>query len=269
MESRVSGIYMNELFAWLYDNTPMYVSREDVGFFVDEAVASGGPVLELGCGTGRVLLPVARANIEVTGLDCAEPMVARLEEKLAREPEEVQGRVRIARADMRDFDLGRQFRLVMIPFRPFQHLITVDEQMACLGCIRRHLSPNGRLVFDCFHPDLRKLTDPAGFEEAEEFSGHKLPDGRLLRRTHRFAARHVAEQYNDVEIIHHLTDAEGRTERVVQAFPFRYCFRYEVEHLLARCGFRLVELFGNFDRSPFADESPQMIFIAERAAAGE
>jgi SAM-dependent methyltransferase len=269
MNAESSGGYIDARIAWLYDHTPMYVSREDVGFFVDEAVASGGPVLELGCGTGRVLLPVARAGLEVTGLDLSEPMLARLREKLARERREVQERVTIAHGDIRGFDLGRTFALAMIPFRPFQHLIAVDEQMACLRRARHHLAAGGRLVFDCFHPNLRKLSDPAQFQETEDFSGHKLPDGRALRRTHRFVARHAAEQYNDVEMISYVTDASGRTEQVVHAFPFRYVFRYEVEHLLARCGFRLVELFGNFDRSPFGDESPQMIFVAEKAESVE
>jgi hypothetical protein len=69
-----------------------------------------------------------------------------------------------------------------------------------------------------------------------------------------------------VEIIHYVTYPDGRTERLVQAFPFRYFFRYEVEHLLARCGFRVIDLFGSFDRSPLQDNSPEMIFVAAKCA---
>ena len=85
-----------------------------------------------------------------------------------------------------------------------------------------------------------------------------------MRRTHRLKALHRAEQVNDVEMIFYVTYPDGHTERLVQAFPFRYFFRYEVEHLLARCGFRVVELLGGFDRSPLDDNSPEMIFVAEK-----
>jgi SAM-dependent methyltransferase len=268
MKARNSGGYVDDRLAWLYDQVPSYVSREDVEFFVGEAVACGGPVLEMGCGTGRVLLPIARAGIEITGLDLSEAMLGRLRSKLAAEPEEVQRRVRLVHGDMCGFDLGRRFALITIPFRPFQHLITVEEQMACLGCARRHLAEGGRLVFDVFNPDLGKLADPARLAEAEDFAGAKLSDGRTARRTHRFAATHRAEQYNDIEMVYYLTDAEGRTERVVHGFPFRTVFRYEMEHLLARCGFRVAQFFGNFDRSPFTDASPQMIFVAEKHEEG-
>jgi len=264
MTAKTSGGYVDARIAELYDHVPTYVSREDVGFFVDEATASGGPALELGCGTGRVLLPTARAGTEITGVDLAEPMLAILRAKLEQEPEEVRERVKLAHADMCEFDLGERFALITIPFRPFQHLISVHEQMACLRCANHHLEASGKLILDVFHLDFRRMCDPKYTSETEDFADVELPDGRKVRRTHRMVAYHRAEQYNDIEMIYYLTHPDGRTERLVQAFPFRYLFRYEVEHLLARCGFRVAELFGNFDRSPFTDDSPQMIFVAEK-----
>ena len=76
---------------------------------------------------------------------------------------------------------------------------------------------------------------------------------------------HRAEQFSDVELIYYITDANGRTERLVQGFPMRYFFRYEVEHLLARCGFSIVDVFGDCDKSPLGDNSPEMIFVARKA----
>jgi SAM-dependent methyltransferase len=266
MRAENSGGYANARLAELYDQVPAYVSREDVALFVEEAVASGGPVLELGCGTGRVLLPTARAGVAITGLDLSQAMLGALRRKLAQEPAEVQARVRLVHGDMCEFDLGQRFACVTIPFRPFQHLITVAEQMACLRSANRHLARGGRLVLDLFHPDLAKLADPGQGRETQDFADAPLPGGGRVSRTHRFAATHRAEQYNDVEMIYHVTGPDGRTERIVHTFPFRYVFRYEMEHLLARCGFRVAELFGDFDLSPFADDSPQMIFVAEKCA---
>src|SRR5688500_8881701 len=103
----------------LYDHVTAYRERADVGFFVDEAARSGGPVLEVGCGTGRVLIPTARAGVEIVGLDLSDHMLERCRANLSSESEEVRSRVTLVKGDMRSFRLGREFRLVTIPFRPF------------------------------------------------------------------------------------------------------------------------------------------------------
>jgi SAM-dependent methyltransferase len=264
MSRKTSGGYINPRLAEIYDLVPMYVSREDLQFFVDRAVASGGPVLELGCGTGRVLLPTARAGVRITGLDLAEPMLARLRGKLDDETDEVRERIDLVQADMCDFDLGRRFALAMIPFRPFQHLITVEEQLGCLRCANRHLEAHGKLIIDMFHLNYLKVFGPGWDERHQDLDNHELPDGRKISRWYRTVARHESEQYLDVEMVYELTNGDGTAEQVVQAFPFRWFFRYEVEHLLARCGFAVAEIVGDFDGSPFGDESQQMIFIAEK-----
>ena len=148
-----------------YDHMEAYSSRPDVGFFVELAQESRGPVLEVGCGTGRVLIPTARAGVEIVGLDLSPSMLAVCREGLAAEPAEVQARVQLVEADMRDFDLGREFALATIPFRPFQHLTTVEDQIACLHAIHRHLRPGGRLVLDIFNPYLPALVEEARLAE--------------------------------------------------------------------------------------------------------
>src|SRR4029077_5790828 len=92
---------------------------------------------------------------------------------------------------------------------------------------------------------------------------YKTTDGRQVRITERVAAFHRAEQINDVEMIYSGTHPGGPTRRLGFAWPLRFFFRYEVEHLLARCGFRVEALYGDFDRTPIRDESPEMIFVAE------
>jgi hypothetical protein len=92
----------------------------------------------------------------------------------------------------------------------------------------------------------------------------ELPDGRVVHRTNRTEAFHPVEQYNDIEFIYYITYLDGHKERLVHAFPMRYFYRYEIEHLLSLCGFKVVELFGNFDKSDFSDDSSEMIFLAEK-----
>ena len=128
--------YGSDELAEIYD--AVYADRDDAGFWTALAPAEGG-TLELACGTGRVLLPLARAGHEVVGLDLSPAMLARCRTRLAAEPAAVRERVRLVQADMTAFDVGRRFALVTSPFRGFQHLTAVTDQLACLGRCHAHL----------------------------------------------------------------------------------------------------------------------------------
>jgi hypothetical protein len=118
-----------------------------------------------------------------------------------------------------------------------------------------------------FQTDAERMHDPVHMREMP-VTEYQTADGRQVRISERVAAFHRAEQRNDVEMIFSVRHKDGRQERLVFAWPLRYFFRYEVEHLLARCGFRVKALFGDFDRTPIHDESPEMIFVADIHQAG-
>ena len=246
----------------LYDHIRLYGERPDVPFYIEAAKRSGGPVLELACGTGRVLLPTARAGVAITGLDRSPEMLARCRDKLATEPADVRSRVDLVEGDMRNFDLGRSFSLATVPFRGFQHLITIADQLACLSSVRRHLAPGGRLVFDLFNPHFKYLIADRS-EEKEDTPTTPLPDGRSLRRTSRVTFVDFIAQTSHVELIWYITDAAGREERRVQPFQMRWFMRAEVEHLLERSGFRIVNVGGDLDMGPLTNESSEIIVISE------
>jgi len=264
MSGRYGGYEEQEFIAEYYDTLYAARNARDVDFFISYSRRAKGRTLELGCGTGRVLIPTALAGCEITGLDLSPFMLRKCWEKLSTQPKEVQQRVRLVQGNMTDFDTGESYSLVTIPFRPFQHLISVEEQKACLGCINRHLTPHGLLILDLFHVFPPATYDPKYWAEQESARDLKLPDGGSLRCANRIADFHRDEQYNDVEIIYYVSYPDGKTERLVQAFPMRYFFRYEVEHLLNLCGFRVAKLFGDYDRSKFFNDSPEMIFVAEK-----
>lgn len=253
-----------------YDHLPVTAGRPDVEFYATAARLHGGPVLELGCGTGRVLLPIARlgGGVRITGLDQSKPMLELAREKLAQESVEVRACARLVEGDMTNFSLGEKFRLVIIPFRPFQHLLEVKQQLACLGCVHRHLEDGGKLILDFFQTDPRRMFDPAFQVEAAHVPAVTLPDGRKVQLTDRVVEYHRTEQWNDVEMNFYVTHPDGRLEKLVHAFAIRYFFRYEVEHLLARSGFRVTEVYGGFDGAPLSDTSSDMIFVAEKCGQG-
>ena len=227
--------------------------RNDAAFYRDLARDVGGPVLELGCGTGRVLLPIALDGLECTGLDRSPAMLDALR---AKQPP---ANLRLVVAPMQDFDLGpARFRLVFSAFRPLQHLYTVEDQLACLACVRRHLAPHGVFAFDVFQPALARIALPEEPEyEEDRFaeSGDEIVRLASLRRD-------VATQIQDVTI----RFERRRDGRVVgsesEHFRMRWYYRYELEHLLARAGFAVVALYGDFDRRPFDGDASEMVFLA-------
>jgi len=249
----------------LYDHVALYRDRPDIAFFVEAASKAGSPVLEVGCGTGRVLIPTARSGVDVVGLDLSPHMLAVCRERLRDEPEAVQSRIRLVQADMRRFDIGRVFTLVTLPFRPFQHLLTVEDQLSCLESIRRHLADGGRLILDVFNPSLDALVNrPLGEETAEE-PEFTAPDGRRVTRRHKTVAHDRFNQIGDFELVYYVNHANGREERLVHAFRLRYLFRFELEHLLARAGFAIEDLYAGYDRSPYGSKYPgELVFVARR-----
>lgn len=251
--------------AQFYDFVVPYRDRPDVPFFVEQAREMGGPVLELGCGTGRVLIPTARAAIDIVGIDLSPDMLAVCRERVASEPAEVRSRIEIYEADMRAVDLGRSFTLVTTPFRSFQHLLSVDDQMAALDTAFRHLKPGGRFILDVFNPDLRILAIADLKVEYGEEPAFLLPDGRRVIRGHRLVERDLIKQVVVGDLVYKVAFPDGREERVVQRYALRYFFRYEVEHLLARCGFELESVYGGYDRTLFGSTYPgDLICVAAK-----
>jgi SAM-dependent methyltransferase len=250
----------------LYDHVELYRDRGDIRFFVDAAREARGPVLELGCGTGRVLIPTARAGVEIVGLDRSPGMLGVCESKLREEPPDVRDRVELVHGDMGDFRLDRSFGLVTVPFRGFQHLTTVAEQVSSLGCIRDHLRPGGLLILDLFNPWLELLVEHEDGTEFGEEPEFVTPDGRRVVRRHRFLSCDRFRQVNCVEMIHDVTHPDGTEEQFAVSFDFRYLFRFEAEHLLARCGFELEHVYSDFERSPYGSEYPgELVLVARRS----
>ncbi len=212
----------------------------DIAFYRDLARASGGPVLELGCGTGRTLLPIARDGINCVGVDASPAMLAVFRRKAPPENLELV-EARMERLELPD----RRFRLVTCPFRAFSHLLDVETQLAALAAVRRHLDPGGTFAFDVFDP---KLARTALAEEPEHLGATFHDGGREIRRWDA-VTRDPSRQVMTVRFRFEATAPElcgvGEVE-------MRWFYRFELEHLLARAGFTEIQVFGGFDRQPWA-----------------
>lgn len=239
---------------------------EDVAWYVRHARAAGGPVLELACGTGRVTWPVARAGIDVVGLDLSPAMLHIAESKRAAEPSAVAARARFVEGDMADFALEETFALVLVPFRAFQVLLTPEAQRAALACIHHHLRPGGALHLDLFDPLLDLLVPSAPRRGLGDRSSVVHPvSGNVVMIE-------VPERVNDPvrQVLRerwHFTET-GPTgdvvRREIEELVLRWSYRYEMRHLLELCGFTIEGEYSDFTGAPPAYGREQ-IWVARRA----
>jgi len=247
------------LSAKYYDGAYGSVDLADARFYVDLAKETGGPALEMGCGTGRVLLPTARARIEVHGLDNSRPMLDVLRENAGRESAEVQERITLHAGDMRSFRLGRTFALVTIPFRPMQHMFTVADQVAALRSAAAHLAKGGVLAFDVFYPKFDRLPQRIGEEQLEtEWS----PDAEtVIRRLYRKDALDKINQSLSLTFIFRTYRNGELIREESEALKMSYYTYPHLRALFLMADLEPVAEYGSFAKTPLDNTAEEMIFL--------
>lgn len=228
-----------------------FAHREhDARFFIEQAMRADGPVLEVACGTGRITLPIARAGIDITGLDVMRSMLDRAQQKSRAEGLDVTW----LEQDCRAIQSRRRFSLVFSATNAMQHLHDLDSVNAFLGAVKRVLAPGGTLILDVFNPDIRKLARPADtrylHKSMVDAEGREI---RVEATSHYDAACQILRFELD-----YLRNGECiRTKQVSMRCFFP-------EELLALCrfnGFDVVRRLGGYDGSPFTAHSPKQILF--------
>jgi SAM-dependent methyltransferase len=244
--------------------------RADVNFYRRLAVERGsldaGPILDLACGTGRLMLPLLRDGQTVVGLDRSGPMLARAAWRLRRLSPARRARALLLRADLRAFAFRDRFSLAISAFHSVQHLIDDGDLLACFQAVRHALQPDGWFAFDLLPPDAAWITRDPERRWARTRFRHPGTGERLVYTTnHHYdpvrRALHMRLYYQPI-------DARGRRrgrERVR-----RLCHRQlapaEVAALLGRAGLQIVARFGGFDGRPLQEDGEssdeQHIYVA-------
>jgi SAM-dependent methyltransferase len=217
----------------------------------------------LGCGTGRVSIPIAKAGIDVVGLDTSKPML-----DLARSKAKKAGlskpKISFLIGDMREFSLGRTFPIIIVPFRSFLALLNVPDQRSCLESIKSHLAPDGILILDIFVPDLDTLTEVSATPAHAWDVTQSETGSRLIVWDQSTFDNH--NQVIDARMIIDEVSQSGQVlGRVYQDFQIRYIHRFEIHHLLEVCGLRILAEYGEFDYSPLEPSSSEMVIMATHA----
>ena len=222
----------------------------DTDFYRRLAGETGGPILEVGCGTGRVAAALAADGHEVVGIDLSAPMLRLAEQRRAASSADVAARLSFQRADLATLDLGRDFALIVTPARVFQFMLTSAAQREALTALRTHLRPNGRLVLDLFDPLLDRVVPSAevarrGGELVHPTTGNRVTWEVTGRRPDP-ARQLVVEDWTFNEI-----DASGEVLRTAsEELTLRWSLRSEMRLLFELVGLAVVAEYGDFTGGP-------------------
>lgn len=230
---------------------------EDVDLYLHYAEMQTGPLLELACGTGRLLLPLAAQGHTLLGVDSSRPMLDIARQRVQQE--RLESRVTLAQQDVRALNLDRQFSLAFIALGSFAHLTTRKAQQQALSAIRKHVTTGGTFILDISNADIRYMENLSG--QLLHLGTWPLGDGAML--THLVSP---ASSHSDhlLELTHFYDQHRqgGPMNRTVVTSYLTLFERTEMELLLERAGFAIKDIYGNYDLSPFSRESPRMIIIA-------
>jgi len=240
----------------LYD---IFFENFDLGldFYLGLARAARGPVLDVACGTGRIMLPCLKAGVEVEGLDLFPAMLARLRNKASRSVFNPQ----LHQVNMSGFRLPRRYGLIMIPFNAFVHNLTTEDQLGCLQACREHLEPGGLLAFDTYFPGPAWIGAPSAKREFEVEVKHpetglpvRMWDTRTFDRV-----KQLQHSYVEIELL----DGAGHiTATHPSKTSVRWIYKAEMELLLRVAGFARWQILGDFGGRPLEHETDAMIVQA-------
>lgn len=228
--------------------------ESDRQFFLELARRTGDPVLELGCGTGRLTIPLAQAGVDITGIEIVSGMLELAKQKAGDLP------IRWVHADVREYYLGRSFRLIFESGCVFQHMLTRPDQEAFLNRVLEHLDDEGLFVFGSIFPALKQLEN---VDVEKEWFTTQHPDGWEIR----VSGTEYYDALRQVKVetaYRRWKDANGREIVRVAPLSLRYNFPQELDALLHYNGFTVDERYGGNDKSPMTDESRLMIYVCRK-----
>jgi len=248
--------YTADIYDVIYENTP---PMPDLPFYSEYAQRQcgehdkRGEILELGCGTGRVALTLAKEGYRVTGLDLSQQMLAIFKDKLARESSgrpELAQRVEIIHGNMADFTIGRKFALITAPFRAFQAVTEQKEIEKTLSCVREHLSENGIFIVNVFNPYADPLDE--GWRQPEKLVDEIFDEKTGIRVT-RYECRERIDTLNQIiypYLAYDVTYPDGRTERLVEPLQMKYYYSRQLRTEVEKAGLEITEEYSWYDKTP-------------------
>jgi SAM-dependent methyltransferase len=240
-----------ELYDWEHDRYD-----DDLAFYRALAKRTGGPILELGCGSGRVLADLASQGHHCIGVDASPAMLARARQRLASEAVDAD----LIEAPMQNFSVPRGSRLALIALDSFGHLSDQLDQLDTLGAVHGALESNGVLVIDVSNGNNRG----DGRDELVHHITAESDDGESVITKWVSRVSDSSEQVDDLTYWYDVTGPDGILHRTTAQFALRYFTRFEMTLLLERAGFTVEALYGSYDLEQFSAQSERLIVVARK-----
>jgi SAM-dependent methyltransferase len=255
----IKNRYVNS--ADLYDLDQRDNLLADIPFYLEYAGKQNGNILELGCGTGRVSLELAKAGYFVTGLDLSEPMLEIYKSKINKLPIDIQEKIKTINGNMADFSINKKFSLVIAPFRAFQALTNDDDIKNCLKCIKNHLNINGKFIFNAFRP-YKILDETWCFEDRIQWERKDSEKGIHVVKKDCGEKIDIKNQIIYPKFTYEVTDNNGNIEKYIEHLELKYYYHEQIKKLLENNGFKIMEEYGWYDKSKI-ENGREIIIICE------
>ncbi len=234
----------------------------DLPFYLDLAKRSGSPILEIACGTGRVLLPIARQGIVIDGVDNSLPMLGILKSNIEKEPPQIRRNITLYNGDVRYFRLRKKYPLVIIPFRPLQHMHTVQDQLKALTTAAFHLQKDGIVAFDVFYPKFESIAAGVG-QEILDLEWRAGKDSVVRRYFRKESVDKINQNFSFTFIFRTYQDDKLLREES-ELFKLSYYTYPHLKALFLLAGLESLAEYGSFAKTPLDNAADQMIFLLKK-----
>lgn len=257
---RAEGAVVADFDAWAeyYDVIHCGLAGERA-FYVKVARSCGARALELGCGTGRIAIPIAASGVRVTGLDVSPKMLDVCRRK-SNGRTTGNGSLSLVCADMRSFDLDGRFDVVLAPYRTLMHLLTDGDRRGCFDCVRNHLAPSGTFVFNVWRPALGD-----GLYRRRHSTYNFRNTGRKLFHFHAHWREMRSDSVYDEHLLREFDENGAALRSVFLPMVRRWISEERLKTLLSESGLRIERLFGGFDGRPLDERCTEMVAVVRRA----
>ncbi len=235
----------------------LFGSKDDIAFFKELAIQQGRKALELGVGTGRVAIELAKSNITVHGIDNSKHMLNIARKKLKTESVEIRKRVKLISADMRSFDLKDTFPFVYAASSTFEHCLTKEDQTKCLRSAYKALEKGGILAFDISQPDKDKATSSWWIDRR-----HLHKDEEVVRTI--FSRTNHQTGIVSIDLFFDVYRKGLLKERLHEYGEAKLSSKEDVEKLLMKVGFKVQNIYGSFNKTPYSGQRRQIIFVCRK-----
>jgi len=235
----------------------LFASKDDIVFYKELAVKHGRKALELGVGTGRVAIELAKAGVTVWGIDNSKYMLSVARHKLEKESPTVRRRVRLRFGDMRNFKTKETFPFVYVPSSAFEHCITEEDQMNCLTCVHNAMERKGTLAFDISQP-MNRRPEGSWWVDRKELGTEE----EVVRTI--FSRRDPKTNVVSVNLFFEYYRKGKLKQKYYEYGEARISSKREIEELLEDLGFRVDKVYGDFGKAPYGPESRKAVFISSK-----